>query len=693
MKLFSPASLTLASALVLSTLAAPALAQQSPAVTPMPEEMVIIGTRTAVSRNDLPMQVSVITAEQIQNSGSVNVAEILNDSGEIYIRTSGSSGGRITLRGMAHADTLFLIDGMRINGELNKTYELDRIPAGMIERIEILKGSAGLLYGSEAMGGVVNIITRKDDDGFSGDIQLLHGANRDGIDLNLFTNSGNTSYRLFASHLERDAFTRRETARLSVSNTPVSQLSGAAFAPLRAALDDEYQVNRDYQDNMSLSHISGGLQHRFNERFSLDLDASYLTEDKQRDFISANYVTVYRDNRDRPIQVQRLPSEQFDDNTRLTASAALEYSPLDQLDIRYSLFFSRYDKDTRAYTPFWQEVGYDSREASMSNLNQAVTEHLNHDLIASYSFSSRNRLLLGAEHRTINRDSEGFVVNNGTHEAVFAQHEFRPLEPLSLVYGARHERDPVGESETTFSLGGSYALRDGMWLKSNFSQGFRSADAEELYINQININGRQLLGSTIIDGNKTEAWNLRPETSETIELGLLAAGSRYRFELFAFDTRFNDRISRTRLDNIITTYDNIEKSRINGFEGSLTLSVSDSFTAALTYSNTDAENKTDGSTIYRTPEALASVRLSYFPLPSLELRSISKYTGRQVDADGNIPAFTSSNIKLVYSGFLQQVDLAAGIDNVFRENIPEQLGAIRKSAYYVSARYNFRQTR
>lgn len=686
--LFRP--LTMASVLALTTLGSTASAQQSPATGLLTDEIVVIGTRTEVNRNDLPMQVSVITAEDIRNSGSVNVAEILSDSGEIYIRESGSSGGRITLRGMAHSDTLYLIDGMRLNGELNKTYELDRIPAGMIERIEVLKGSASLLYGSEAMGGVVNIITRKSEEGFDGDIQLLHGANRNGIDLNLFASQGNTRYRLLASHLERDAFTGTETAQLSVSNTPISQLRGAAFAPLRASLADEYVVNRDYQDNMSLSHLSAGLQHRFSEQLSLDLGTSFLREDKGRDFISANYLTVYQNNRGRPVQVQRLPSEQSDDNSRLTMTAALEYSPLTNLDIRYSLFFSRYDKDTRAYTPFWREVGYSSKEASMSNLNQSVTEHLNQDLTASYSFSARNRLLVGAEHRTIDRDSVGFVVNNGTHEAVFVQHEFKPVEELSLVYGARHERDPADESKTSISLGGSYALHDGLWLKSNFSQGFRSADAEELYINQTNINGRQLLGATVIDGSKTDAWSLRPETSETVELGILAAGNRYRFELFGFETRFNDRISRKRLDNTTTTYDNIEKSRINGFESTLKLNISDNFSTRLTYANTDAKNQTDDSKIYRTPESLASVQLSYFPRPQVEMRSISKYTGRQVDADGNIPSFTSSNVKLIYSGFIQQVDLAAGIDNIFREHVPEQLGAIRKSAYYASVRYNFR---
>lgn len=226
-------------------LASHAIADEvAPQLLPL-EEIVVIGTRTAVNLNDLPMQVSVITSADINNSGATNISEILTDSGEIYIRTSGSSGGRITLRGMAHADTLFLIDGMRVNGELNKAYELDRIPAGVIDRIEIVKGSASLLYGSEAMGGVVNIITRRGQNDFSGDVQLLHGANRNGIDVNLFGNRGDTGYRLFASQLERDRFTRSEIADLSVNKTAISELSGTSFAPLQAALADQYVVNRD----------------------------------------------------------------------------------------------------------------------------------------------------------------------------------------------------------------------------------------------------------------------------------------------------------------------------------------------------------------------------------------------------------------------------------------------------------------
>ncbi|DAB31865.1 MAG TPA: TonB-dependent receptor, partial [Sulfurospirillum sp. UBA11407] len=80
------------------------------------DTIVTIGTKTQSSIKDLPMQVEVIGEEEIQNSGASNVGELLNSTGDIYLNTSGSNGATMSIRGMAHADTLILIDGKRVNG-------------------------------------------------------------------------------------------------------------------------------------------------------------------------------------------------------------------------------------------------------------------------------------------------------------------------------------------------------------------------------------------------------------------------------------------------------------------------------------------------------------------------------------------------------------------------------------------------
>jgi outer membrane receptor for ferrienterochelin and colicins len=213
------------------------------------DEVVTIGTKTASSVSDLPMQVAVIGAEDIENSGASNVGEILNSEGSIYLQTSGSNGATMSIRGMAHGDTLYLIDGKRVTGEFSKTYELDRIPASMIERIEIVKGSSSLLYGSDAMGGVINIITKKPKESFGGDVTLTHGKNKNGADLFVYGSKDNTSYRLYSSYLKRDAFRKKQNTDVKVmqagaETSPSALVGGGNWATLRTNLSDSYQVNQ-----------------------------------------------------------------------------------------------------------------------------------------------------------------------------------------------------------------------------------------------------------------------------------------------------------------------------------------------------------------------------------------------------------------------------------------------------------------
>ena len=112
--------------------------------------------------------------------------------------------------------------------------------------------------------------------------------------------------------------------------------------------------------------------------------------------------------------------------------------------------------------------------------------------------------------------------------------------------------------------------------------------------------------------------------------------------------------------------------------------------AKVTYSNISAENKTDNTDITYTPDSLASLTLSYFPLANLELKSITKYVGEQKDdTNQDIKSYTLTNLKAVYSDALKSTDIFMGVDNAFGESIPNELGAIEKANYYVGLRYKF----
>ena len=130
------------------------------------EDITVSATRWETSGVPVPASISVITREDILNSGATNVTEVLSGQGGLQIRDLLGDGSRsvIDMRGFGStgsANTLILIDGRRINNTDLASPRLNNIFIKDIERVEITRGSAAVLYGDQAVGGVVNIITRR----------------------------------------------------------------------------------------------------------------------------------------------------------------------------------------------------------------------------------------------------------------------------------------------------------------------------------------------------------------------------------------------------------------------------------------------------------------------------------------------------------------------------------------------------
>ena len=124
------------------------------------EEVVVTGTRSPRRLGEAPVAVEVITREAIERSGAQDVAEVLEQQRGVDVQRSVLGAG-VRLRGLDASHTLILVDGQRVVGSKDGTIDLSRFPVDSIERIEIVKGASSALYGSDALGGVVNIITRR----------------------------------------------------------------------------------------------------------------------------------------------------------------------------------------------------------------------------------------------------------------------------------------------------------------------------------------------------------------------------------------------------------------------------------------------------------------------------------------------------------------------------------------------------
>lgn len=144
---------------------AAALAADDP---PPPQPLVpvvVTGTRSEEPENRLPAAVTVITREQIERSGATHVVEALRASGVAQISDLYGDGSRaqVDIRGFGDtflSNTLILVDGRRLNNPDMAAPDLNSIALKDVERIEIVQGSAGVLYGDQAAGGIINIITR-----------------------------------------------------------------------------------------------------------------------------------------------------------------------------------------------------------------------------------------------------------------------------------------------------------------------------------------------------------------------------------------------------------------------------------------------------------------------------------------------------------------------------------------------------
>ena len=141
----------------------------------MLETVVVTGSRTEHLLAEAPVATQVITREDIEDSGAQNAADLIEEQPGISIERSYRGSG-VQLQGLDAKYVLVLVDGARIPGRIGGAIDLERISVENIERIEIVKGPSSALYGSDSLGGVVNIITRSSQKPLLAETHLTYGS-------------------------------------------------------------------------------------------------------------------------------------------------------------------------------------------------------------------------------------------------------------------------------------------------------------------------------------------------------------------------------------------------------------------------------------------------------------------------------------------------------------------------------------
>ena len=198
------------------------------------EVLVVTGTRTPRRLGESPVAVEVVDREAIRDSGAEDLGDLLDQQPGVNVQR-GVLGSTVRLRGLNPEHVLILVDGQRVVGRKDGTFDFSRIPVDGVERIEIVKGASSALYGSEAMGGVIQIITKQD--GKPSTSFTAHG--RGGTGATVDTTAGFThrnkraTYKLDAGwHGNRPQDLDPSTEATNVRGVRQASLSGSArFTP------------------------------------------------------------------------------------------------------------------------------------------------------------------------------------------------------------------------------------------------------------------------------------------------------------------------------------------------------------------------------------------------------------------------------------------------------------------------------
>lgn len=172
------------------------------------DEVILTATRTQRQLSSLPLPVNLISKKQIVQSGTIRLNEILNEQTGIVTVADESGFEGVQIQGIASDYILILIDGVPLVGRNAGNFDLSRLTVGNIKQIEVVKGPSSSLYGSEALGGVINIITEKPkNEDLSGNASYRIGSfTQQDINLELKQRVNKFRYGIFANRFSSEGY-------------------------------------------------------------------------------------------------------------------------------------------------------------------------------------------------------------------------------------------------------------------------------------------------------------------------------------------------------------------------------------------------------------------------------------------------------------------------------------------------------
>ncbi|QCF27547.1 ligand-gated channel protein [Hydrocarboniclastica marina] len=624
------------------------LAAQEPLVL---DELVVTASGYEQQVVDAPASISVISREEIERGAFRDVTDVLRDVPGVIV-TGGGSGDRgadITMRGMPSSYTLMLVDGKRVSSRESRPngsagFEQDWLPPmGAIERIEVIRGPMSTLYGSDALGGVINVITRKVPQQWGGELQLDTVLQEDQDSGNIYQTNFFVGGPLATDLLGLQIYGRQYTR-------------------------EEDQIIDGYEEKQ-LQSVTGRLSFTPTEDHDFMLESG-IVDQHRRGFMGVSEPTEDCGRGG----CSDSESEHFRKFYALSHTGRWSFGNTDSYVQRES-------------------THNESRDIEITNTlaKSSVVVPLG-DHIVSLGTSYEEEEL---KDQTTNQISDRTRVE-GSQWALFAEDEWLLTEDFSLTGGVRLDDDENYGSHVSPRLYGVWGFAPRWTVKGGVSTGFRSPNLRE-----VTPDWGQISRGGDVYGNP----DLEPETSVSKEISLhYRVPGGFSSNVTVFHNDFEDKITRVACPATVctdgpnqfgsdpTTRVNVDEAITRGVEFALRAPIISSLEIDTSYTYTDSEQKSgeyEGEPLTQLPKHIATVSLRWFLNERVSPWLSATYRGEesQPNTGPSQDALVAPSYTLVDTGLGYQLtdeaEVKAGVYNLLDKSVTtEEYGLVEDGRRY-----------
>ncbi|EGS60798.1 ligand-gated channel protein [Vibrio cholerae] len=619
----SPVSLSVALGLMFS---ASAFAQDT---TKTDETMVVTAAGFSQAIQNAPASISVISREDLESRYYRDVTDALKNVPGVTV-TGGGDNTDISIRGMGSNYTLILVDGKRQTSRQTRPnsdgpgIEQGWLPPlQAIERIEVIRGPMSTLYGSDAIGGVINIITRKDQQQWSGNVQLSTVVQ------------------------ENRASGDEQSANFFVTGPLSDALSLQVYG--QTTQRDEDEIEHGYGDK-SLRSLTSKLNYQLNPDHQLQLEAGVSAQDRENN-----------------VGKSAQSSGSKTDNEYRRNHIAVSHQG-DWQDVGQSDTYLQYEENTNK-----------SREMSIDNtvfkstLVAPIGEHM-----LSFGVEGKHESL---EDKTSNKISSRTHISN-TQWAGFIEDEWALAEQFRLTFGGRLDHDKNYGSHFSPRVYGVWNLDSAWTVKGGVSTGFRAPQLREVTQDWGQVSrGGNIYGNP--DLQPETSINKELSLGYLSDTGLSASLTAFHNDFKDKITRVKcpDSIctsGKNQFGADPTYRVNIDEAETYGAEAEFGFPITDTIDFGSSYTYTRSEQKTGefaGKPLEKLPKHLFSSSLNWQTTDRLSSWTNLNYRGKEVQSNGSAssskkmaPSYTFIDAGITYA-LTDTATIKAAVYNLFDQDV------------------------